>query len=360
MKTNISVALAALVLTMTSMANHSIVAAQPVSQVSAVAEASNQFAFKLYAKLGSESHNLFFSPSSISTALGMVYAGAKGETAEQMAQTLSLDKSVAGASLHAAAGQLIRELNAGGTQGAYQLTVANRLWGQKDFKFLDSFLNLLRGKYGADLEQLNFGQPEAARATINNWVEKATNEKIKNLIPEGALGGDTRLVLTNAVYFKGTWRDPFSKDATKPMPFSLTASEKADVPMMFQKKHHNFAEIKLPDDKGIKVLQLPYNAAEGSKGLTMVLLLPNEVDGLKNLEGQLSAANVQSWIGQLKGVEVMTWLPKFQLTAAFELKPVLSSLGMPLAFDSATQTSRVWTGERIYSSRKCFTKPLWT
>ena len=103
---------------------------------------------------------------------------------------------------------------------------------------------------------------------------------------------------------------------------------------MFQKKHHNFAEIKLPDDKGIKVLQLPYNAAEGSKGLTMVLLLPNEVDGLKNLEGQLSAANVQSWIGQLKGVEVMTWLPKFQLTAAFELKPVLSSLGMPLAFDS--------------------------
>src|SRR4051812_14917745 len=211
---------ALLVFTVTLALSHGMVtnssrAAQPNSpspNVKAMAEASNHFAFDLYGKLNGEKGNVFFSPSSISTALDMVYAGAKGETAEQMAGTLRLERSLTDGAVHAAAGQLIRELNAGGEQGVYQLTIANRLWGQKNYKFLDSFLSVVRENYGASLEQLNFSQPQAARATINHWVEQATKEKIKDLIPEGGIAADTRLVLTNAVYFKGTWLDVFLKD----------------------------------------------------------------------------------------------------------------------------------------------------
>ena len=190
--------------------------------VEAVVHASNQFAFDLYRKLSAEKGNLFFSPGSISTALDMVYAGAKGDTAEQMAQVLAINGKLEGDTLPEAAGELIRQLNAGGQQGSYQLAVANRLWGQQGFKFLDPFLNLVGKYYGADLEKVDFAKAEAARKTINTWVEKATNDKIKDLIPQGAVNSMTCLVLTNAVYFKGTWKDSFDQSATRPMPFSLS------------------------------------------------------------------------------------------------------------------------------------------
>ena len=169
--------------------------------VEVVVHASNQFAFDLYRKLSAEKGNLFFSPCSISTALDMVYAGAKGDTAEQMAQVLTIKGKLEGDTLHEAAGELIRQLNAGGQQGSYQLTVANRLWGQRASSFSIRFLNLVRKYYGADLEQVDFAQADAARKTINTWVEKATSEKIKDLIRQGGINSMTRLVLTNAVLF---------------------------------------------------------------------------------------------------------------------------------------------------------------
>ena len=339
MKSSIGSILCALTLTMVaSMSNYQSIAAEPSKSnpdVEAVVQASNQFTFDLYRKLTAEKGNLFFSPCSISTALDMVYAGARGDTAEQMAQVLAIKGKLEGDTLHEAAGELIRQLNAGGQQGSYQLTVANRLWGQEGFKFLDPFLNLVRKYYGADFEQVDFAQAETARKTINTWVEKATSEKIKDLIPQGAINSMTRLVLTNAVYFKGMWKDSFDQSATRPTPFLLSANERVDVPMMYQKKRHNFAEIQLPDNHGLKILQLPYKtAATGSKGLSMVLLLPDDDSGLTNLEQQLTPDSLSQWMTKLQSAEVMTWVPKFTLTAQFQLNGVLSALGMPLAFDA--------------------------
>ncbi len=328
-------------LALAMMTPHFISAAEankPEPGVKAVAAAGNQFAFDLYAKLSGPKGNLFFSPSSISSALAMTAAGARGETATQMAGVLHFDsipRSDGGNAIHTAMGQLINQLNAGGKQGAYQLSIANRIWGQQGFKFLDAFLNTLRTDYGAELVQLDFGQAKAARKKINTWVEEATNGKIKDLIPEGGVNSMTRLVLTNAVYFKGKWEEAFKEDATKPTPFFLSASDKVDVPMMFQKKHHQFGTAKFGDNHEVKILKLGYKADEKSlgRGLAMVLLLPDDKAGLPDLEKQLTADNIGKWTKNLRSTEVSVWLPKFKLTQEIQLSRVLSSLGMTSAFD---------------------------
>ena len=324
---------------------------KPDAGVKAVAEAGNKFAFDLYGKLSAPKGNLFFSPSSISTAMAMTAAGARGETATQMSSVLHFDsmpKTDGGNAIHTAVGQLIAQLNDGGKQGAYQLSVANRLWGQQGFKFLDAFLTILRTDYGAELVQLDFGQAEAARKKINTWVEEATNGKIKDLIPSGGVNAMTRLVLTNAVYFKGKWVDAFKEDATKPAPFFLSASDKADVPMMFQKEHHQFGTAKFGDNHEVKILKLAYKADEkaAGRGLVMILLLPDDKAGLPDLEKQLTADNVGKWTKNLRSTEVSVWLPKFKLTQEIQLSRVLSSLGMTSAFDPDTADFSGMDGKR--------------
>jgi serpin B len=317
----------------------------------AVANAGNRFALDLYGKLSGPKGNLFFSPSSISSALAMTAAGARGETATQMSSVLhfdSLPKTDGGKAIHTAMGQLIAQLNAGGKQGAYQLSVANRLWGQKGFQFLDSFLGILRTAYGAELVQLDFGQAQAARQKINTWVEAATNGKIKDLIPDGGVNATTRLVLTNAVYFKGKWVDAFKADATKPAPFFLSAGDQVDVPMMYQKEHHEFGTAIFGDNHGLKILKLAYKADEQGpgRGLSMLVLLPDEQAGLGDLEKQLTADNVGKWSKDLRSAEVIVWLPKFKLTQDIQLSRVLSSLGMTSAFDPDTADFSGMDGKR--------------
>ncbi len=308
-----------------------------VPDLAPLVQANNRFACDLYGKLRSEKGNLFFSPSSIFTALGMTTAGTRGETATQMRtvlQLLSAGSTLEGDQFHTAAAGLIKRLNDGGKGGTYQLTVANRLWGQQGFPFLAPFLELLRDKYGAEMTALDFKNAEASRQTIHAWVATATNDKIKDLIPDGALNSLTRLVLTNAVYFKGTWETVFRQDATRPMPFHLAAANSVDVPTMFQNEHHPFIHISLGDNKGLKVLQLAYKAGPaGDKGLSMILLLPDDAAGLADLEPQLTAENLNKWSTGLNRQEVRIWLPKFKLTSQFGLNEVLSALGMPLAFN---------------------------
>ena len=198
--------------------------------------------------------------------------------------------------------------------------MANRLWGQEGYHFLEPFLSILRINYGADLVPLDFAMSEAARQTINAWVEKATNDKIKNLIPQGALTPLTRLVLTNAVYFKGTWDDVFRKEATRPMPFHLTAADSVDVPTMFQKEHHEFGRVQFNGDKGLKILKLAYKkVGPADKGLAMILLLPDDVAGLADLEAHLTSENFSKWTSGVRTAEAMVWLPKFKLTSQFGL-----------------------------------------
>src|ERR1035437_2027039 len=217
--------------------------------VGAVARGSNAFGLEMYGQLaGKEKGNLFFSPGSIDTALAMTYAGARGETAGQMAQTLHFD--LPAEKLHPAFAALIDQLNhpkeleeyrdygsgkvAPQKVSAYALVVANALWGQKGYSFKPEFTRLVATSYGGGMNELDFGQPEAARGVINKWVEEQTHDKIKDLIGNGVLTPATRLVLTNAVYFKSDWGEKFGKGATKNGAFKVSAEKSVNVPMMHQ------------------------------------------------------------------------------------------------------------------------------
>src|ERR1700744_1238467 len=247
----------------------------------AVTLGNNAFAVALYGRLRNQSGNLFFSPESISTALAMAYAGARGDTASQMAKTLHY--TLPPAKLHPAVGALLSDLNA--AHQDYQLSLANALWAQQGYTFLDDFLSLLKTDYGAGLNQVNFkGAPEAARLTINQWVEQKTQDKIKDLLQPGALRPDTRLVLTNAIYFKGNWETQFDKAQTKNEDFHLSPEQTATVPLM-----HRDGRFSYFDGGSFQVLEVPYK----SKDLSLIIFLPKDPGGLPGLEQSLTDSNLQ-------------------------------------------------------------------
>ena len=303
-----------------------------------VVEGNNRFALELYAKLREQKGNLFFSPYSISAALAMTYAGARGETEAQMAKVLhfptvlvekgppsSAERKVCDQErFHSAFGAIIKDLNAKGEKGNYELSVANALWSQKGYGFLAEFLELIEAKYGGKLNEVDFiTATEAARQTINAWVEKETKDKIKNLIQRGVLTPLTRLVLTNAIYFKGNWARQFEEENTREAPFTLINGEKVDVPMMNQTAEFNYMEAE--DFQG---LELPYVDDE----LSMIILLPKETDGLRGFEKSLTAENLSQWLARLRKREVIVSVPKFKETCQFSLADVLKSMGMTDAF----------------------------
>ena len=290
---------------------------------SAVVKGNNEFATDLYGRLKDKtSGNLFFSPYSISTALAMTYAGAAGETQKQMAEVLHF--TVPEPELHEAMARLRSSLLADKKKG-YELRVANRLWGQKGYEFLPEFLQTTRKYYGAELGVLDFAKnTEAARQEINAWVEKQTEEKIKDLLAPGVLDPQTRLVLTNAIYFKGNWQEKFEKDATKDAPFHLSADKEVTVPMMHQTEQFGY---RATDD--LQVLEMPYAKGE----LSMIVLLPKEIEGLPQLEKKLTQANLQEWTKGLRRQKVIVYVPRFKMTSQFGLKDTLQAMGMTLAFD---------------------------
>jgi serine protease inhibitor len=340
------------------------------------ASGNNGFALQLYEKLRDQPGNLFFSPYSISTALAMTYAGAKGRTQEQMAQALCFPtsaKNVAqpgpqtqrnafGSPMPSAGsgtppragvlqaqeplspdafarafGEIVKDLNARGGQGKYELRVANALWGQQDYEFLASFTKLVEAEYDGHLERVNFARAaEQARQTINAWVEKQTNGKIKDLISPGVLDATTRLVLTNAVYFKGNWATQFKKEVTRDQPFTLLDGSKVQVPMMNQKETFGYAET-----DGLQVLEMPYVGRE----LSMVILLPKDAAGLGAVEKTLTTPNLSKWLAGIYRQEVIVTVPRFKMTQKFAMKAVLESMGMTEAFSSQADFSGM-TGRR--------------
>ena len=301
---------------------------------------NNRFALDLYQQLSAKPDEpLFFSPYSISTALAMTYAGARGDTATEMAKTLHF--TLPPEELHAAYGSALKQLTTAAPDHGYQFRIANRLWGQQGFPFLDPFLKITRDDYGAELSQLDFvHNAEPARATINAWVAEQTNDKIKDLIPAGALSANSRLVLTNAIYFKGDWQLQFNKELTKKAPFHLTADKTADVDMMFQQKHFRFART---DDA--LLLEMPYKSGD----LSMVVLLPTKVDGLPAVEKMFTAESYDKWLAKLKSVNAQVWLPKFKATQQFELSGKLSAMGMPSAFSASGADFSGMDGKRDLS-----------
>jgi len=313
-------------------------ASMETDNVLAVAKGDNEFATDLYSRLRSDKPtNLFFSPYSVSTALAMTYAGAAGPTEAQIAKVLHFP--LTDTELHAAFDTLRKSLIFSDKTPGFQLRVANRLWGQKGVHFLPEFLQVISADYGADLGLLDFKQAEAARKTINSWIEEQTDHKIQDLLAPGVLGASTRLVLTNAIYFKARWTHEFSKSATTDAPFHISASQQITVPMMRQTHRLRYAA-----SDNVQLLELPY---AGDARLSMLILLPKKIDGLTDLEKSLTNENLQKWSAELKPRLVKVDLPRFKMTSEFSLGDVLESMGMSLAFSDKADFSRMSTQEQL-------------
>ena len=303
-------------------------------------EGNSAFAFNLYQELRKKEGNLFYSPYSISVALAMTYAGARGDTAEEMAATLQflLEQD----RLHPAFNWLDAELasRGEGAQGkdgeGFRLNIVNAIWGQKDYGFLSTFLDVLAENYGAGLRILDFvTEPEKSRVTINEWVSDQTEDRIKDLIPQGAIDVLTRLVLTNAIYFNAAWEYPFDEDMTADGPFYLLDGGQVTVPMMQQMQSFGYT-----DGEVYQAVELLYDGDE----LSMVILLPAS-GNFEAFEEGLEAQQISDIISDLQLAQVTLTMPKFEFDSEFSLKDTLAEMGMPAAFSEAADFSGM-TGTR--------------
>ena len=340
MNVRISAMLIAIVILFFSLSLHSpalMAAGSQAGDEKALAGGNNEFAIELYKVLSKNSGNLFFSPSSISTALAMTYAGARKKTAEEMARVLHF--TLKGAALHQAFGAMIKKMNEAGQKGTYSLSIANRLWGQKGCAFLPEFVNEKKTYYNAPIELLDFaGGTEKSRLTINGWVEKMTSGKIQDLLQAGIITRDTRLVLTNAIYFRANWEKEFKKDMTAKEPFFVSAQDKREVDMM----HKQGEKLRYAKTEDAALLELPYKGSE----LSMVVLLPDKIDGLRKLEDSLTTEKLDTMLQSLSRHGISVSFPRFKTSAELVLNETLSALGMKDAFNSGVADFSGMTGDK--------------
>jgi serpin B len=302
-------------------------------------DGNTAFALDLYGRLKNGPDNLFFSPYSISACLAMVYAGARGDTERGMARVLHFDKDRQ--QLHSSFGELQRQLNEIEKQQAIQLSIANGLWTQAGHSFLPAFLEVARGEYEANISQVDFkAGAEAARGQINRWVAQKTNDKIHDILPPGSVTALARLVLANAIYFKGAWAKPFAKAQTSPQPFHLSGAGQAEAPLM-----HHFDTVKYMENSDFQAVELPYRGLQ----LSMMVILPRQADGCGQVEGRLTPALLSASLAQMKQQRVEIFLPRFKLESSFDLKNTLAKMGMPDAFGPEADFSGI-DGSRLYIS----------
>ncbi len=341
-----------------------IITAEIAADTQGVVKGNTAFALDLYGRLKDREGNLFFSPYSISTALAMTYTGARGNTAGEMANVLHLPRENIGKTVSTKTGPHLylrsvihRERLAKafanlqrtvtpGKKKAYQLHVANALWGQKGYKFLPEFLKLNKQYYGAGVREVDYGKTEKARKTINAWVEDQTRDKIKNLIPKGILDPLVRLVLTNAIYFKGDWLTQFNKKFTRDAPFHTAAGKTVNAPLMYVKAKFPYA-----DTGKLQILELPYTGND----LSMVVLLPrvtgdDYAQALAKLEVALTPDKLDAWVKTLHEQEVAVYLPRFRTTLKFRLDKQLQALGMRDAFAMSADFSGMNGRKDLYIS----------
>lgn len=279
---------------------------------------ANEFAFKLYDQLSRQSGNLFFSPASIEAALAMVQEGARGSTQKQFFQcleTLGRQECLPHGYFPAI-----------GTNVTFES--ANALWIDQTFPILGTFTNAVMQKYDAQIRSADFaGQPEAERQTINAWVEKKTRDKITDLLPAGSVSAMTRLIVVNAIYFKGDWLNAFKPEQTVEAPFWTAPQKSTPVQMMrLSGKRFSYGE-----NDCFQTLELPYEGRE----VSMLLILPRERDGLGHIEECLAAGNFETCLDGMTRREVNVFLPRFKIESSFpSMKNTLKALGLTDAFDA--------------------------
>jgi serpin B len=299
------------------------------ADLAALVSGNSDFAFALYHQIAGGDRNLVYSPYSISIALAMTYAGARGQTADQMAQALSF--TLPADRLHPAFNRLALELaSRSKTENlkpdeVFHLNVANALWGQTGYPFEQDFLDLLARNYSGGMRLLDFKKnPESARRTINDWVSSSTEKKIQDIVPPGAINKVTRLVLANAVYFKAAWLNPFKPENTQPGSFQLLDGSDVQVSMM-----HWLGGMKFAQGDGYGAVELPYAGGQ----LSMLLVLPEE-GRFSSVEAELNTGFVDAIVAGMQMEEIALSLPKIKFEwEADRLPDKLKALGMLLAFD---------------------------
>jgi serpin B len=287
------------------------------------ARSSNAFGVDLYRHLRARPGNLAISPASVATALAMAWGGARGQTADEMQAVLHLQRPAA--ETMEVSGRLAAALT--DPSRPVTLRIANRLFGEQSSRFERAYLESTRAAYGAALEPLDFRRAaEPARERINGWVEQQTERRIRDVVPPGAIDRDTRLVLVNAIYFLGDWAGAFEKAATRPAPFHTSRTDRKSVPTM-----HQTGVLGFVAKGGLQALELPYKG----HSLSMLLVLPDQVDGLEALERSLTPQTLEELVGSLTPQPVAVALPKFELNPAqsLSLGDTVRALGMTRAFD---------------------------
>lgn len=320
----------------------------------AAVTATNAFALDLYRALAQDSRNdgdnLWFSPYSITSALAMAAEGARGNTRAQMASTLHFGDASQLARIHEGIAALDLQSTSDaresvsvapaargrpapmGRPGPHELVVANALWGDQRYPFDPGYVDTLAQYYGvAGVFPVDFlRNAEAARLQINAWVEEQTRGKIADLLLPGSVSGITRLVLTNAVYFKGSWMYPFNARQTVPQPFHLDTSKSVSVPTM-----QMTASVGYVENDDVQMLWMPFVGQAGAE-VSMLVVLPKQVDGLARVEQSLTVEALNEWGRDVYNRRVRVFLPKFKMTSRLSLERLLPSMGMRDAFDSST------------------------
>jgi serpin B len=291
-----------------------------------IRESYGSFAMDLFMEVKDENSNVFLSPYSVSTALGMTYAGAAGQTAAEMKKTLQL--TLENKEAHQAMGTLRQNISCR-PDVKYELVTANALWGQDGYAFNPDYLKNLDTFYASPLRVVDFkAAVEQARTDINAWVAQETQNKILDLIPEGKLDASTRLVLTNAIYYKGAWVHPFVELDTEEKPFKLVSGEAVNVPTMTTEAPYDYFE-----DDNVQAIELPIIATEQGPTVDQAFLIVLPKGDWNEIRTFLSNDGIHRLRRNFAETQIRLYAPKFKFTSSFSLATALQTLGMQTAFD---------------------------
>lgn len=302
-----------------------------LAQTSAVEEANNKFAIDLFHKIAeNETGNIFFSPVSITSAMGMTCVGAKDETQTQIEKVFHFPHD--SKNFHSELGDIQKRYNSLSAKGV-EISMVNKLWAEKTYKINKPYIKQVKKNYSSSIELVDFiQQPESARSKINSYISDQTKNRINELLPVGSINSLARLVLTNAIYFKGDWQTQFVSKKTKEADFFISSEKKEPCQMM--STNGNF---KLFEENDYQALELPYKG----DNLSMLIILPTEGIDIKAFQKNLQYSTLKDIVAGLSKQEVWVLLPRFKSTTGYQLKPILTDMGMPIPFSNEANFTKI-------------------